>query len=228
MKLMIHELTRGGGSRARRSPRAVLQDPRARQAHPEAALRAVGRARDADPVRVRRSSGRRSARPPDSSRRSTAQSSSCSATSTPARSRRSGTTRRHSSGSTSLLRAPSLYDEFLRYLARRGLPVPAACLERDFTQPYERNPELVGVFKIIYDDTRAMVGRLRHVREARRHRGELPAVALPPHEDGGAHHRAQDGHRRLLGRRPSCKRALDLSFFPELIDVRTVIGSAGA
>ncbi|MEP7276880.1 MAG: tryptophan 2,3-dioxygenase family protein, partial [Betaproteobacteria bacterium] len=34
----------------------------------------------------------------------------------------------------SLLRAPSLYDEFLRYLARRGLPVPQASLERDFTQ----------------------------------------------------------------------------------------------
>src|SRR5258706_7638804 len=27
-----------------------------------------------------------------------------------------------------LLRAPSLYDEFLRHLARRGLPVPRACL----------------------------------------------------------------------------------------------------
>ena len=39
-----------------------------------------------------------------------------------------------------LLRAPSLYDEFLRHLAGRGLPVPAACVERDWSQPYERNP----------------------------------------------------------------------------------------
>jgi tryptophan 2,3-dioxygenase len=34
--------------------------------------------------------------------------------------------------------APSLYDEALRLLARRGLPVPAAHVERDWTQPYER------------------------------------------------------------------------------------------
>src|SRR5215472_18605092 len=36
-----------------------------------------------------------------------------------------------------LLNAPSLYDEFLRLLARRGLPVPNAALDRDFTQPYQ-------------------------------------------------------------------------------------------
>src|SRR6476646_9617622 len=41
-----------------------------------------------------------------------------------------------------LLRAPSLYDEFLRHLARRGLPIPAASITRDVTQPYERNPDL--------------------------------------------------------------------------------------
>ncbi len=32
--------------------------------------------------------------------------------------------------------APSLYDEALRLLARRGLPVPASHTERDWTQPY--------------------------------------------------------------------------------------------
>jgi tryptophan 2,3-dioxygenase len=31
---------------------------------------------------------------------------------------------------------PSLYDEALRLLARRGLPVPPATPERDWTQPY--------------------------------------------------------------------------------------------
>src|SRR5947207_7161306 len=51
-----------------------------------------------------------------------------------------------------LLRAPSLYDEYLRHLARRGLPVPASCVERDWSQPYARNPDLVRVFKTIYDD----------------------------------------------------------------------------
>lgn len=33
-------------------------------------------------------------------------------------------------------RAPSLYDESLRLLARRGIPVPASHTERDWTQPY--------------------------------------------------------------------------------------------
>src|SRR3954470_1131036 len=32
---------------------------------------------------------------------------------------------------------PSLYDEALRLLARRGLPVPKSHIERDWTQPYE-------------------------------------------------------------------------------------------
>src|SRR5687768_17421702 len=32
--------------------------------------------------------------------------------------------------------APSLYDESLRLLARRGLPMPASHTERDWTQPY--------------------------------------------------------------------------------------------
>ena len=56
-----------------------------------------------------------------------------------------------------LLRAPSLYDEFLRYLARHGLPVrprPRARLR----EPYVRNPDLVPVFKRIYEDTVALLG----------------------------------------------------------------------
>jgi len=53
---------------------------------------------------------------------------------------------------TALLQAPTLYDEFLRHLARRGLPVPASVLERDVTAPYVRDPALVPVIKRIYDD----------------------------------------------------------------------------
>ena len=49
---------------------------------------------------------------------------------------------------------PSLYDEVLRFLARRGHAVPAACLERDFSRPHERTPELVPVFKRIYERAR--------------------------------------------------------------------------
>src|SRR5690606_14335509 len=38
--------------------------------------------------------------------------------------------------------APSLYDESLRLLARRGLPVPASHVERDWTLPYEASKEV--------------------------------------------------------------------------------------
>ncbi len=45
---------------------------------------------------------------------------------------------------------PTLYDEYLRYLARAGLPIPRAVLERDVTQPHQRHPEIVATFKTIY------------------------------------------------------------------------------
>src|SRR5881398_2437782 len=38
--------------------------------------------------------------------------------------------------------APSLYDESLRLLARRGLPVPANRTERDWTQPYAADDQV--------------------------------------------------------------------------------------
>jgi tryptophan 2,3-dioxygenase len=50
-----------------------------------------------------------------------------------------------------LLVAPSLYDEFLRHLARRGLPVPVDSIERDWSEPREPSAEVVLVFKTIYD-----------------------------------------------------------------------------
>ncbi|MDE1984888.1 MAG: tryptophan 2,3-dioxygenase, partial [Gammaproteobacteria bacterium] len=52
-----------------------------------------------------------------------------------------------------LLKRPSLYDEFLRYLARRGLPVPTERVERDWSESYERHAGVVAVFKTIYEDT---------------------------------------------------------------------------
>jgi tryptophan 2,3-dioxygenase len=51
-----------------------------------------------------------------------------------------------------ILRAPSLYDEFLRLLARRGMPVPQEAVERDFTQPYQAHAGVVEVFKTIYEN----------------------------------------------------------------------------
>jgi tryptophan 2,3-dioxygenase len=122
-----------------------------------------------------------------------------------------------------LLRAPSLYDEFLRHLARRGLPVPASCVDRDFTQPYERNPDLVPVLKMIYDDPRRwwdaydMCEKLVDVEEGFqlwrfRHMKTVERIIGYRQGTGGS-----SGVNYL-------KRALDQPFFPELIDVRTVIG----
>jgi len=123
-----------------------------------------------------------------------------------------------------LLRAPSLYDEFLRHLARRGLPVPRACIDRDFTQAYRRNPELVPVLKTIYDDPKAwwdaydmceklldvdegfQLWRFRHLKTVERIIG----------------HKSGTGGSSGV---PFLKRALEHTFFPELIDVRTAIGA---
>ncbi|MCC6661484.1 MAG: tryptophan 2,3-dioxygenase [Phycisphaerales bacterium] len=49
------------------------------------------------------------------------------------------------------LTAPDLYDEFLRLLARRGLPVPREVLERDVSEPHVPDPGVTGVFRTIYE-----------------------------------------------------------------------------
>jgi tryptophan 2,3-dioxygenase len=123
-----------------------------------------------------------------------------------------------------LLHAPSLYDEFLRHLARRGLPVPRETLDRDVTRRYERNPDLVPVFQRIYTDPAHwwdaydmceklvdveeafQLWRFRHMKTVERIIGHKPGT-------GGS-----SGVGFL-------RRALEHSFFPELIDVRTVIGA---
>ena len=47
-------------------------------------------------------------------------------------------------------RSPSLYDESLRLLARRGIPVPASHLERDWTQPYEESDAVRDAWLEVY------------------------------------------------------------------------------
>jgi tryptophan 2,3-dioxygenase len=123
-----------------------------------------------------------------------------------------------------LLRAPSLYDEFLRHLARRGLPVPAELVERDWTQPYERHPGLVPVLRTIYADPRRwwdaydmceklvdveenfQLWRFRHVKTVER------VIGFKRGTGGTA------GVSFL-------RKTLEVALFPELIEVRTSIGS---
>jgi tryptophan 2,3-dioxygenase len=126
-----------------------------------------------------------------------------------------------------VLRAPSLYDEFLRYLARWGHAVPDAHLVRDWSQPHVLDPALVPVFERIYGDTtrywreyqlcedlvdletQFQLWRFRHMRTVMRIIGFKRGT-------GGS-----SGVSFL-------KRALELTFFPELFEVRTSVGLEGA
>jgi tryptophan 2,3-dioxygenase len=125
-----------------------------------------------------------------------------------------------------ILRAPSLYDEFLRYLHRRGHPIPADRVDRDFSQPYERHEAVVEVFRQIYEDTdrywdeyemceklvdveeRFQLWRFRHMKTVQRIIGFKRGT-------GGS---SGVGFLRS---------ALDLTFFPELWDVRTELQPRG-
>ena len=49
-------------------------------------------------------------------------------------------------------RAPSLYDESLRLLSRRGIGVPASHLERDWTQPYAASDAVEQAWLAVYRD----------------------------------------------------------------------------
>ena len=121
------------------------------------------------------------------------------------------------------LEMPGLYDEFLRYLARHGHDVPAAHVERDWSKPHVSDPALLPVFERIYEDTAThwreyqlsedlvdletqfQLWRFRHMRTVMRIIG----------------FRRGTGGSSGVG---FLKRALDLTFFPELFEVRTIIG----
>jgi tryptophan 2,3-dioxygenase len=122
-----------------------------------------------------------------------------------------------------VLNSPSLYDEFLRFLARSGHKVPQECIERDWSKPHERQAELVPVFQAIYENPTAnwaayalceklvdidevfQLWRFRHMKTVERIIGHKPGT-------GGS-----SGVSFL-------KQMVDRAFFPELIDVRTRIG----
>ena len=121
------------------------------------------------------------------------------------------------------LAAPSLYDEVLKYLARRGHAVPSAHLDRDWSQPHVSDPALLPVFERIYEDTAThweayhlcedlvdletqfQLWRFRHMRTVMRIIG----------------FRRGTGGSSGVG---FLKQALDLTFFPELFEVRTTVG----
>ncbi|MDH4105899.1 MAG: tryptophan 2,3-dioxygenase [Gammaproteobacteria bacterium] len=51
------------------------------------------------------------------------------------------------------LHSPSLYDESLRLLARRGFAVPADVLERDWSEPYREHADVTAAWLAVYRNT---------------------------------------------------------------------------
>ena len=82
------------------------------------------------------------------------------------------------------LAAPSLYDEFLRWLARHGHAVLEDRLTRDFTQPYERSASVLEVFRTIIAAQPFPPSQARDIwnapisRKALRRKNTTPAVAV--------------------------------------------------
>lgn len=121
------------------------------------------------------------------------------------------------------LESPSLYDEFLRHLSRRGLAVPDSCTARDWAMPYDPNEGLVQVFKLIYNqphdywDAYEMCEKLIDVDQGMalwrfRHMKTVERII---------------GHKMGTGGSsgvPFLQKAVNIRLFPELWDVRTEIG----
>ena len=122
-----------------------------------------------------------------------------------------------------VLAEPTLYDSFLGYLSRAGLPIPDSVLRRDHGAPWSFQPGLVPVFRGIYESPSAPWGvyeaceslvdiednfqawRFRHLRTVQR------TIGFKKGTGGTA------GVAYL-------REALDRTFFPELFAVRTEIG----
>ncbi len=120
------------------------------------------------------------------------------------------------------LNRPNLYEEFLAYLSRAGMPVPASALDRDFSNSRDEDDAVVAVLKCIYDEPRKhwanyemcealmdvannfQFWRFHHMKTVERIIGHKPGT-------GGS------------SGVPFLKKALEAEFFPELIRVRTEI-----
>ena len=118
------------------------------------------------------------------------------------------------------LRAPSLYDEVLGLLSRRGLDVPPQAIDRDFSLPYQASKQVAAAWLSVYHnsvkdwdlyelaerlvdlDYKFQLWRFTHVKTVERIIGYKRG-------SGGT-----SGVAYLT-------KALDLKFFPELWTIRT-------
>jgi len=118
------------------------------------------------------------------------------------------------------LAEPSLYDEVLRLLSRRGYGIPESYLSRDFSEPYQANKQVAGAWLGVYHnadqawdlyelaerlvdlDYNFQLWRYHHLKTVERIIGYKPGT-------GGT-----AGVSYLA-------KALELKFFPELWQIRT-------
>jgi tryptophan 2,3-dioxygenase len=118
------------------------------------------------------------------------------------------------------LRAPSLYDEVLRLLSRRGLDVPPESIDRDFTQPYQASKKVAAAWLSVYHnsekewdlyglaerlvdlDYKFQLWRFAHVKTVERIIGNKRGTG----GTGGVSY---------------LTKALELKFFPELWSIRS-------
>lgn len=125
----------------------------------------------------------------------------------------------HSELST-ILNAPSLYDVTLSILAKQGLYIDEGHLQRDKSQPYEKNESVLNAWVEVYKDADKYF--------------ELYELAekLVDIEDSFQQWRFKHMYtvQRIIGNKAGTggssgvaflKKALDISFFPELFELRT-------
>jgi tryptophan 2,3-dioxygenase len=117
---------------------------------------------------------------------------------------------------------PSIYDEALALLSRRGFPIPQEKVARDFSEPYVADPRVTDAWRLVYQD----VERHWDLYELAE---KLVDVEYRFHLWRYSHMKTVE---RILGAKPGTggtsgvaylKKALDLRFYPELWDVRTEI-----
>jgi tryptophan 2,3-dioxygenase len=122
------------------------------------------------------------------------------------------------------LESPGVYDEFLRYLYRVGHRVPLDRVDRDWTERYEHHPGVVDVLEVIY--------RRPDEHWAAYEICEKLVDVEFSFQSWRFHH--MKTVERIIGYKTGTggtagvkflKKSLDIAFFPELIEVRTRIGS---
>ncbi len=119
-----------------------------------------------------------------------------------------------------LLKQPSLYDEVIRALVRAGFNIDDSQLDRDFTRPYLTNASVLAAWLTVYRQPEEYFDLY-----------EL-AEKLVDIEDAFQQWRFKHMYtvQRIIGQKQGTggssgvaflKRALEVSFFPELFEVRT-------